>query len=162
MQAYGICVGFTLFVMPFTPSAPSTRRRHSPVVIEATQIPPSSSRHMPSGRAPEGSLAQMRRFDKDPLSCDTSKAVSWPANVSATISVPPSGVITVPFGNVRPVATTLAFPQGSTQMSSADFGLGQPVSKYNNSKGFSQIECKLKPKFPTYARPLLSTTMSLQ
>ena len=56
-----------------------------------------------------------------------SKALRRPANVSATISVPPSGVITEPFGKTRSSAKTLALPSGSTRTSTAAFGASPPI-----------------------------------
>ena len=46
--------------------------------------------------------------------------------VSPTISVRPSGVITVPFGNFMSVAATWTEPSGSTRASVAVGGPGSP------------------------------------
>ena len=62
---------------------------------------------------------------------------------SPTISVRPSGVITLPFGKRISSAATRALPSGSTRTM-------QVV------RGFSPCS-KSKPKFPTKARPRAST-----
>ena len=56
-----------------------------------------ASRHSPSGCAPAGSSAHVRRRVNVP-SASTANAVMRPANVSATSSVVPSGVVVMPFG----------------------------------------------------------------
>ena len=71
-----------------------------------------------------------------------------PPSVSATTSVRASGRITVPLGNMRSSAATVALPSASTRMMPAGL-IGAP-------------DMRSKPKFPTYARPWLSTTMSLR
>ena len=126
---------------------PSCTRSSSRLIGDATQIAPSASRQMPSGTAPL-SCAQTRRFESAPLAASMSKAVSRAAIDSPTISVRPSPVITAPFGNCRSLAATLTRPSGCTSASFAARPLG--------------CACRLKPKFPTYARPAASTTMSLQ
>lgn len=75
-----------------------------------------------------------------------SKAVNRLPHVSPTISVPPSGVMTEPFGNSRPSAATLTVPSGSTRLSDEAAGAPPPI--------------RSKPKSPTKARPEASTTMS--
>ena len=57
------------------------------------------------------SVAHTRRFDSVPSS-PRSNAVSRPPSVSATISVRASGVMTVPFGNMRSSAATVAVAVG--------------------------------------------------
>ena len=64
------------------------------------------------GGSPQGSLAHTLRLARPPSASRISKAVSLAPRVSATIRVPPSGVITIPFGKRRPAATFLAFPSG--------------------------------------------------
>ena len=55
--------------------------------------------------------------------------------------------MTLPFGNSRSSATGDTVPSGSTRVSVAVFGSAPAI--------------RSKPKFPTYARPWASTTMSL-
>ena len=68
--------------------------------------------------------------------------------VSPTIRVPPSGVITEPFGNSMSSATGVAVPSGSTRTSVAGAGSAKAI--------------RSKPKLPTYARPSAETTMSFR
>ena len=126
---------------------PSSRRRHSLVVGDATQMPCIASRQMPSGTAPSGNCAQLRRLESAP-SLLMSNAVRQAPKVSATISVAPSGVMTQPLGNITFSAAQWTLPSGSTRMRTVAVGAAPP--------------CRSKPKLPTQARPLPSTTMSLQ
>ena len=82
---------------------------------------------MPSGIALPTS-AQTRLLESPP-SASISKAESRFAYVSAKISVPPSGVITIPFGDITPSAARCAEPSGSTRMISDVSGvLATPAS----------------------------------
>ncbi len=90
--------------------------------------------------------AQTRRSVSVP-SAWIAKAVKRAAKVSATISVP-SSVMTMPLGNQRSSATTLALPSGSTRTSPAVAGSPPPMMS--------------KPKSPAYAKPCRSTIMSLR
>src|SRR5680860_1664365 len=74
-------------------------------MASAIQIAPSASRQQPSGAAPS-TVAQVRRSVSEPSDC-TVNALSRAANDSPMINVPPSGVMTVPFGNARSSAATL-------------------------------------------------------
>mmetsp|Transcript_1821 Transcript_1821/g.4156 ORF Transcript_1821/g.4156 Transcript_1821/m.4156 type:complete len:342 (-) Transcript_1821:27-1052(-) len=150
--------------------APSVTRMTSGARRLATQIPPASSKQMPSGAAPRGTSAHTRRLERSPLGA-MSKAVSRVARVSATTSVLPSGVTTVPLGNMRSVAATRARPSGSTQMRFAgcsSHACVWPSSRcrrtYSANLDFSRrLSAKRSnPKLPTYARPVPSTAMSLQ
>jgi hypothetical protein len=77
-----------------------------------------------------------------------SNALKRLPQVSPTISVPPSGVMTEPFGKRRPSAATVTVPSGSTRFSDAEVGAPPPM--------------RSKPKSPTNARPWASTTMSFR
>ncbi len=125
-------------------SPPSRTRRHSPVNGLATHTAFSASRQMPSGNT--GSPAHSRRFESVP-SAPMSKAVRHRPTVSAAISVSPSGVITMPFGNRMPSAATVAVPSACTSMI-VDATNGSPL-------------LMSKPDPPTYARPSSETVMSL-
>ena len=67
---------------------------------------PFGIQQIPSGVA-SPSWANTRRSDSEPSSAML-KAVKQFANVSATMKVLPSGLITLPFGKPRPSATTRA------------------------------------------------------
>ena len=124
---------------------PSATRKHTGSSGSATQTLPSASRQMPSGgRAPRS--AQTRRLCSVP-SLSMSNAVSCRRNVSARIIVRPSGVMTVPLGNLRPSAATLTVPSGSTRASLARGGPGSPSA---SSTPCSRRNSKRsKPKLPT-------------
>src|SRR6185312_14537516 len=92
---------------------PSNARTTRLPTGSATQIAPSSSRQMPSGKTPSN-CANTRRLARPP-SASMSNAVSRCAYVSPMMSVRPSGVITVPFGNSRSSAATVTAPSGSTR-----------------------------------------------
>ena len=85
-------------------------RRSTRVCGSWVQMQPSASRQMPSGPM---SSAHTRRF-ANPPSASMSNASSRPVNDSDMISVEPSGVITIPFGNAMPSATRRADPSGVT------------------------------------------------
>jgi hypothetical protein len=70
----------------------------------------SASAQMPSG-TPSPSSAQTLRLDRLP-SASISNAVSRLAYDSATISVWPSGMMSMPLGNHSPSATCRAEPSG--------------------------------------------------
>ena len=74
-----------------TTSPPSATRRHCALMALATQMHPSASRQMPSGEQ-RAIWAHTLRPASDPSGA-RSKAVRRPCSVSATIRVPPSGVI---------------------------------------------------------------------
>src|SRR3954468_6436300 len=75
------------------------------------------------------------------------KALKRAAKVSATISVP-SSVMTMPLGNHRSSAATLAWPSGSIRTSAAGAGSPPPM--------------RSKPKLPAYAKPCRSTIRSFR
>ena len=131
---------------------PSATRTHSAAAALATQMAPSASRQMPSGRR-RGSSAHTLRFDSVP-SAAMSKAVSRDPIVSATTRVRSSGVMTVPLGKARSVAAHCTVPSDWTSARSAE--------RIIAGSRASTKACRSKPKLPTYARPTASTTMSLQ
>ncbi len=96
------------------------------------QIAPSPSRQIPSGPRPS---AQTRRPERLPSSA-TSKAVRRPATDSATTSVAPSGVTTIPFGKSMPSATRREVPSGATR--SIQPGSGKPAAEKVPSKPSTQ------------------------
>ena len=82
-----------------------------------------------------GTDAQTRRFES--VASSAMSNATYPApNDSPTISVDPSGVMTEPFGNARPVAATSTDPSGRTSARSAGANAAPGVSKS-------------KPKLPT-------------
>ncbi len=81
---------------------------------------------MPSGAHHE-SDAHTRRPVSAPSS-PMSNAVSRPANVSATIRVLPSGVMTVPLGKDRSSAAMCAEPSGSMRIRAVVGGPGGSTS----------------------------------
>src|SRR5215212_2148586 len=74
---------------------------------------------MPSG-GPSSPSAKTRRYESDP-SPPTVNAVRRLPTDSATISVDPSGVMTIPFGKSRSCATTLTALSGSHPHDDAAF-----------------------------------------
>jgi hypothetical protein len=91
----------------------------------------------PVGTGGSPKAAQVRRSPNDPAA--TSKAVSRFIVDSATISVRPSGVSTMPLGKPSPSATTLAAPSGSTQISAVVQAVAPPM--------------RSNPTLPTHAGP---------
>ena len=87
------------------PPRPRRPAREARAMALATQTPPSASSPIPSGgRNRSESSAHTRRFDSDRRRPRRTREAR--PGVSATISVPPSGVITVPFGNGMSSAAT--------------------------------------------------------
>ncbi len=128
-------------------TAPPSRIRTTTLLpASANQIAPSASSVHPSGMTSPSS-AHTRRPWSAPSGAIV-KAVTRRAIVSPTISVRPSGVMTLPFGNSNPSAATDTSPPAVTRASTVA-RRGSPV-------------LRSKPKFPTYAVPSDATTMSLQ
>ena len=88
---------------------PSRTRTQCWLPTSAYQTAPSASMQIPSGWSP-GVSAHTRRLPRLP-SAPMSYAVSWLAYDSATISVPRSGVVAIPFGNARSSATWTPRPE---------------------------------------------------
>jgi hypothetical protein len=86
----------------FVTSPPSRTRIVSLLRGSATQIAPSESKQIPSGKFPPKS-AHTRRLDSVP-SAALSQALNRWARVSPIINVLPSGVTTDPLGKASPLA----------------------------------------------------------
>ena len=113
---------------------PSSTRTHAPAgssgspVCAATsaacdQIAASASTQMPSGPSPSAHVRRPVSVPSSPMS----NALRRPANDSATTSVEPSGVTTIPFGKSMSPATFRWLPSGATRWIQPGSGAPPPA-----------------------------------
>ena len=144
---------------------PSPTRRQCRLGTSAYQTAPSASRQMPSGAASSPSSAQVRRSVSEP-SAAIVNAVSRCAWDSATISVEPSGVTAMPFGNHRSSATSRVSPSGRTTAAMPGRGSSpastRACSRRHGRRGSTTISFHGRPVPPYGTRSGPTTTPSLR